>query len=138
MGEKALTGKQQLFADHYLDMLSATEAAKRAGYRGNRVTLAAVGYENLRKPQIKAAIAEGMKELAMPEEEIITRLTAMGRGNLPTRKDDTKDGPIEHFDSLRALELLGKEHALFKERIEHSGVDGLTISLVWPEENGDS
>ena len=132
-----LTGKQQLFVVHYLDTLNATKAARRAGYKGSYGTLKSVGSENLTKPDIIESIQEGMLDLAMHPEEILTRLTAMGRGNLPTRKDDTKDGAMEHYDAIKALELLGKEHALFKERIEHSGVTGLAVNLVWPEENGD-
>ena len=138
MGDNDLTGKQQLFVDHYLDTLNATEAAARAGYKGSRNVLSVVGYDNVRKPKLAAAIAAGMDKLGMPANEILIRLAAMARGSLATRKDDTKDGKMEHFDALKALELLGKEHALFKERIEHTGVDGLAISLVWPEENGDS
>ena len=129
MGERRLTAKQQLFVAHYLDTLNGTEAARRAGYKGSESVLGVAAFDNLRKPKIMAAVAEGMAKLAMPEEEILTRLTAMGRGNLPTRKDDTKDGPIEHFDSLKALELLGKEHALFKERIEHTGSDGGPLEI---------
>jgi hypothetical protein len=39
-------------------MGNATEAARLAGYRGNDVTLAASGHENLRKPQISEAVSE--------------------------------------------------------------------------------
>jgi len=47
-----LTLKQQLFVEAYLGEAkgNATEAARIAGYKGNEITLAAVGAENLRKP----------------------------------------------------------------------------------------
>jgi phage terminase small subunit len=55
---KGLTVKQRRFVEAYMGkaMGNATEAARLAGYKGNRVTLAKVGEENLKKPQIKKAI----------------------------------------------------------------------------------
>ena len=61
----ALTPKQKAFADYYIELGNATEAARRAKYKGNDVTLAAVGSENLRKPQIAEYIAKAVR----PEEE---------------------------------------------------------------------
>lgn len=56
--EKKLTPKQQLFVSEYLKTGNATEAARKAGYKGNDVTLSSVGKENLRKPLISRAIEE--------------------------------------------------------------------------------
>jgi len=51
-----LKGKQKAFVEEYLVDLNATQAAIRAGY--SKKTAAAMGAENLRKPQIAQAIAE--------------------------------------------------------------------------------
>lgn len=56
MTEKKLTPKQQRFVSEYLKCWNATEAARKAGYKGNDATLSAVGGENLRKPLISEAI----------------------------------------------------------------------------------
>lgn len=56
-GEK-LTPKQEIFVSEYLKTGNATEAARRAGYKGNEKTLSQVGAENLRKPGIQGAIKE--------------------------------------------------------------------------------
>ena len=61
----ALTPKQKAFADYYIELGNATEAARRAKYKGNNVTLAAVGSENLRKP----LIAEYIAKTVQSEEE---------------------------------------------------------------------
>ena len=53
---RELTGKQKRFVEEYLCDLNATQAAIRAGYSAK--TAEVVGYENLRKPQIAAAIQE--------------------------------------------------------------------------------
>ena len=55
----ALTAKQQRFVAEYLVDLNATQAAIRAGYSAKRAD--AIGYENLRKPEVAAAVSEAMK-----------------------------------------------------------------------------
>jgi len=54
-----LNGKQKAFVEEYLVDLNATQAAIRAGY--SKKTAAAMGAENLRKPQIAQAIAKAKK-----------------------------------------------------------------------------
>ena len=56
--EKKLTPKQQLFVSEFLKTGNATEAARKAGYKGNEETLRSIGKENLTKPPIKRAIDE--------------------------------------------------------------------------------
>ncbi len=58
-----LTQKQVKFIEAYLATGNATEAAKTAGYSGNRVTLGAVGGENLKKPLIAAEIRRRQAEI---------------------------------------------------------------------------
>ena len=53
---KELTPKQAAFAREYRIDLSATQAAIRAGYSPK--TAYSIGFENLRKPEIKKLIAE--------------------------------------------------------------------------------
>lgn len=52
----ALTALQVRFVEEYLVDLNATQAAVRAGY--SQSTAKEIGYENLTKPHIQAAIAE--------------------------------------------------------------------------------
>lgn len=70
-GEK-LTPKQEIFVSEYLKTGNATEAARRAGYKGNDNTLGQVGNENLRKPKvvelIKSKEAERSKRLELEED----------------------------------------------------------------------
>ena len=49
-----LTAKQARFVEEYLVDLNATQAAIRAGYSQRRAD--SIGYENLRKPEIRDAI----------------------------------------------------------------------------------
>ena len=58
----ALTPKQEMFVKEYLIDLNATQAAIRAGY--NKNTAYSIGEENLKKPEIQAAIQKAMDERA--------------------------------------------------------------------------
>ena len=53
---KKMTTKQQRFISEYLIDMNATQAAVRAGCSPKRAK--EIGYENLTKPHIKAAISE--------------------------------------------------------------------------------
>jgi phage terminase small subunit len=54
--KRTLTEKQELFCQRYLIDFNATKAAKEAGYSED--TASAIGWENLRKPDIQARISE--------------------------------------------------------------------------------
>lgn len=54
-----LTAKQQRFVEEYLVDLNATQASIRAGY--SQDAAAAIGWENLRKPEIAQAIEAAQK-----------------------------------------------------------------------------
>lgn len=51
-----LTSKQKAFADYYIELGNATEAARRAGY--NQKSARQIATENLTKPSIMAYIQE--------------------------------------------------------------------------------
>jgi phage terminase small subunit len=102
-----MTNKQKLFVEHYLRCWNATEAASQAGYKGNRKTLGAMGLENLEKPIIAKAIKKRLKESAMGADECLSRIAGHARS--------------EDVKAMKALELIGKHHSLFTDRIEHSG-----------------
>lgn len=56
-----LTQKQQRFVDEYIISGNATQAAIKAGY--SKKTAAVTATENLRKPNIKAAIEKRNEEI---------------------------------------------------------------------------
>lgn len=74
-----LTDKQQAFINYYVQSFNATDAARKAGYKGNDITLASVGYENLRKPHIKEQIDALMGELVMSANEALYELGQIAR-----------------------------------------------------------
>lgn len=125
-----LTNKQQRFVDEYLIDLNATQAAIRAGYSVKAAN--AIGTENLAKPSIKNAIEERMaekqKSLIADQDEILSYLTSVLRGESESeeivvaqigggmseaRKVQKK--PSEK-DKIKAAELLGKRYGIYTDK----------------------
>jgi len=112
MDKKKLTTKQQRFVDFYDG--NATEACRKAGYKGSNHTLEQVAYENLRKPEIVSAIESRerlSKEKAIMDRESRQELWTM----IALDKEERTD------TRLRASELLGKSEGDFIDRHELSG-----------------
>ncbi len=94
-----LTVRQRLFIDHWLECRNGSEAARRAGY--SKASACAIATENLRKPTVKQAIAERIKEIGLDSRLTPERIKA-SIANLAydeTLKPDTR---------LKALELAGR------------------------------
>ena len=132
-----LTNKQFLFCEHYIQTSNATLSARLAGYSGKDDNAYAVtGHDNLRKPKIRAYLAERYKEFAMTSDEVLMRLANIARASLTDYCDENgtidwkrvhKDGyalksikkgsKLEFESKLRALELIGRAHAMFTDKI---------------------
>jgi phage terminase small subunit len=107
MGEMAegLTAKQRAFVDAYLSCLNATEAARRAGY--SEKTAHAIGWENLRKPEIEVEIKAGLAERSMSAEEVVARLADHARASA----DDfisIYESPLHDITGKPVLDTEGK------------------------------
>lgn len=117
-----LTGKQRAFIEHYTgdSFFNATEAASRAGYKGNRNQLDSVASENLQKLAIKVAISEKLAEIAekieITVESIAEEISVIAFGRIsPTIG---VQGNITN--KLKALELLGRFKAMFTDNINQT------------------
>ena len=103
-----LTAKQQRFVEEYLIDFNATQAAIRAGYSEN--TAYAIGYENLKKPQIAAEIArktaQKTAEAEITVDYVISRLKIeaerTGKGSSASAR-------------VAALTQLGRYLSMFKD-----------------------
>lgn len=117
-----LTTKQRLFVEAYLANPNATQAARRAGYKGNDKTLSVVGAENLAKPCIAKLLNERVEEAIITADEILRDVKAIA-------KTSERDG-----DRLKAYEMLGKHLAMWvdKTQTEHSGSVDVTTRVIEP------
>ncbi len=77
-----LTPKQQAFCDYYIETGNATEAARKAGYKGRNLNR--IASENLSKLVIQQYIEERMaekdEERVASQDEILEFLTKVMRG----------------------------------------------------------
>ena len=139
-----LTAKQQKFADYYIELGNAAEAARKAGY--SKRTARFVGAENLTKPNIKKYIDTRLNELASErvatQQEILEFLTRLVRRqemeqvvvtlkkpvSVPMQDkegktyskfayedvDDVVDVPTKNSDALKAADLLSRVQGMGK------------------------
>lgn len=75
-----LTDKQRAFIDEYLIDYNATQASIRAGY--SEQSAYSIGWENLRKPEIRRVLDARIEERAMGAEEALARLGAIARSSI--------------------------------------------------------
>lgn len=132
MTNKKLTYKQQLFVEAYLGAAkgNATEAARLAGYKGNDQTLASVGAENLKKPQIASRVRARVDAVGMSADEVLNELAAVAR--IPASEE-----PKSVQNKVKALELLGKHHKLFVEQVDLTSKGNvLPVLNIYASETG--
>lgn len=107
-----MTDKQTLFIEHYLTHFNATRAAIEAGYSED--TAYNIGYENVRKPEIKELIDARIKEIIAQTDDKRAFLIKFWI-DIINSPDSSENGKLKASDSL------GKYLALFTERIELAG-----------------
>ena len=125
-----LTLKQERFIQEYLIDLNATQAAIRAGY--SKKTASAIGLENLRKPRIKQAIDEKLKQIdnektadAKEVREFWSRVMRGQEKETVLRYDSDRHQVKEEIevsmrDRIKASELIGKSFAMFTDKVDLS------------------
>ena len=127
-----LTPKQKAFAEYYIETGNATEAARKAGYKGKNLNR--IASENLSKLDIKSYIDEKMKELESKRiakaEEVLEYLTIVLRGeeteqvvvveNTGDFMSEARlvDKELSAKDKIKAAALLGKRYRLFVDKVE--------------------
>jgi phage terminase small subunit len=132
-----LNDRQRLFVRHYIATLNATEAYKRAGYTHKNDNVAGVeGHKLLKNPKIREAVAKGvekkMSKADISAERILDELASIAFLT-PEQLDALKS--IKGGEKMRALELLGKYHTLFTDRIENTGEVTINVSLEDDDED---
>ena len=104
-----LTPKQKKFCEWYIKTGNASEAARQAGYKEKNAPF--TGAENLKKPQIKAYIAERTSQqdaaLVADSDEVLRFYSAVMRGEVK----DQFGLDASLTDRLKAGDSLMKRYA---------------------------
>lgn len=141
-----LTPKQKRFVEEYCVDMNATQAAIRAEY--SKRTAYSIGQENLKKPEIKAAIDKALQDIrdvtlanAYEVEKYLTSvmrgesqaeivvIEGTGEGMSAARRMDKAPDEKER---LKAAEILAKRHGLTDTKLQ------LTHQLIPPTFAGEN
>lgn len=117
----ALNPRQELFVSAYLANPNASEAARKAGYAhpgmaGNRL---------LKNDEIAARVGHRVAQAGMAADEVLRETAAMAR----LQPFATSDARAAMQGKMKALELLGKHHKLWTDKVEHTGPGGGPIQV---------
>lgn len=75
-----MTKKQQRFADFYIISLNMSDSARKAGYSED--SAGSIGFELMKKPEMRAYIDEKMREMSLSAEETKKLITDIARSSL--------------------------------------------------------
>ena len=130
-----LTVKQAAFVGFYLGTAkgNATRAAELAGYSEN--TAAAIGFENLRKPKIAAAIGRRQaaiaEKLAITQERIARELELLGFSNkLDYLRISGRGEPFVDLSELSREQAAALSEATIEDYVEGRGDDARDVRRV--------
>ncbi len=115
-----LTDKQRRWVEEYCVDFNSAAAARRAGY--SEKTAHQIGYENLRKPDLKQAIEERLDDLSLGAAQITQLLSAQAIGEVPSsvKEIEAPDGEVTRvktYNSLGALDKLARARGLYEKRL---------------------
>lgn len=134
---KKLTPKQQQFILEYTIDLNATQAAIRAGYSEKVATV--IGYENLTKPHISAAIQSAiydrMTRAKINADYVLTRLVEIDQMDCKDiLNDDGSLKPIRDWPKIWRQFVSGVD---VSEIVSGAGDDkqivGVLKKIKWPD-----
>lgn len=150
----ALNDREKLFAEEFIKLGNAYQAALNAGYSKKTAVDASrwINPDEERnakkrkskskfKPELRAYISDRMaekeNELIADQDEVLKYLTSVMRGksvsNVLARNekgaDEVKEKPPDEKERLKAAELLGKRYGLYTDKIEADIDMELNISV---------
>jgi phage terminase small subunit len=128
-----LRPKQARFVEEYLIDLNATKAAIRAGYSAK--TAAVIGYENLTKPPIAAAIATARSKqserTALTADMVVRELAKLAFANLGDYMRAQPGGdPYLDFTALTRDQAAALQEVTVEDYVEGRGDNARDVKRV--------
>lgn len=125
-----MTPKQKAFVREYLVDLNATQAAIRAGY--SKRTAHVIGHENLKKPEIAAAIEVAMNERTKRTEITVDYVLEGIRDTIERCRGEGE--AFNPAQALKGFELLGKHLKMFTDKAEVAAFVGTDLASYSADE----
>lgn len=142
---KPLTERHRAFVEAYVRLGVAWRAYAETHPRASEATAQTEGPALLRNPRIAEAVAERRADLAnakgLTREWVLDGLERVYRQAVDGAPKVLRDGELARDadgevirewhpqGALRALELIGKTHAMWVDRVDHSGEQGVVFRL---------
>ena len=128
-----LTPKQARFVQEYLIDLNAAQAAIRAGYSAK--TARVIGHENLRKPEIAAAIAEAQNKRAerteLTQDWVVEELRKIAAANMCDYMKSTPEGdPYLDFSTLTPAQTAALAEVTVEDYVEGRGATARAVKRI--------
>lgn len=110
------------FASKYVtNGFNPVQAVVDCGVTTNRNSAHVIGYRLLRNPTVQSLVERHLQMSKLSADEVIVKLTEVAVAEV---------AEIKASDKLKALELLGKFHKLFTDKVDHSiQLDGAVSKL---------
>ena len=118
-----LTDKQKLFIDFYMSSLDPQQAYMQA-FQVGKETARSNAYKLIEKPEVRAEVDKRLQDLKASDIRILNPEEILGKIT-----EIAIDSKASNKDKLRALELLGKTHALFTDKIQNEGSVRITVDI---------
>ncbi len=139
---KPLTAKQQAFISAYIGpaKFNATKAALIAGF--TEASARQRGYELVNNSDIAARVKAELSSRALSADAVLDELsdiaTADWRDFVTVRRNprtaEIIDSKMDLSNKVKALELIGKAHGIFTDRIDLSGSLTSKVEIVGVDE----
>jgi phage terminase small subunit len=128
-----LTPKQARFVEEYLKDLNAAQAAIRAGYSAK--TARAIAHENLRKPEIAAAVEKAMADRAerkaLTADWVVDELRKLAGANMADYMRSTPQGdPYLDFSSLTRDQTAALAEVTVEDFVDDRGKGARAVKRV--------
>ena len=140
MAKEKAPDRQIQFAQEYVVDFNGKQAAIRAGYSAKSAEVTACKMLRLAKvrSEIERLLADDVGRRNEIRERNINELMPLAYTDAAVEEKRDKDGnliEVSFRDKLRAIELLGKMHGLFTDKIDVSG--GLSLEIKQTVIKGD-
>ena len=117
----ALTRKQRVFIEEYLQVWNAAEAARRAGY--SEKTARTIGSQNLAKIDIAQEIEARITEMTMSANEVLIRMAAHARADIGEFMDDFGNVNVALMKRGRKTGLIRSFRQMNRSGVSRNGDD---------------
>lgn len=106
-----LSPRRRKFAAEYVrNGFNGTKAVFAAGYNMGYNAASVEAHRLLRNPNVQAIVKKALEKAQMSAEDVLDELSEVARAEVR----------IDAAQKIKALELIGKHHKLFTEKVEHS------------------